>query len=125
MATLGGGAWLLFQNQFAGLELQLRTTNQNLSTDIRDNRTELERLRNETIGRREQEEFTKRIDAQLSILRERLLALEATRPTTGELQGTGSALKNEINDVKDRVKFLEQAPRPTQTQQPPLQGQGR
>ncbi len=107
IATLGGGAWLLFQNQFSNIQSEMRSADNALLQDIKDNQTELNRLRENTLSRNEHVEYVKRVDSELKEIKDRLALIESTRPTTGELQSIGSGTRDSINEIKDRVRSLE------------------
>lgn len=109
LATVSGGAWLLFQQQFKSLEEQFGQAARNLQADIKDNRTELERLRSLSISREEHAEFVKRLDGDLVGLGKRLDVIEATRPTTGELKSVADGMQVQANEIKQRLQFLEQS----------------
>lgn len=111
LATVAGGAWLLFQQQFTNIEQQTRQAVADLSSQIRETRTESERLRDRAILRDEHKEFVKRMDDSLVELSKRLQVIETTRPTTGELQSSTQSIKDQISEIKDRLRFLEQSPR--------------
>lgn len=107
MASVAAGGWALFQTQFASQERQFAVENENLSNEIKEVRGRLEVLRNETIGRHEQGEFEKRLDDEIVVIKEQLRVIEATRPTTGELQSNASATRDQISEIKERVRSLE------------------
>ena len=106
-ATFAGGGWILFQNQFASQQQQFKDVTAALSAEIKANHEEVDRLRGESIGRNEAIEFRKRIDDRLTEMSARLGLIEATRPTTGELQSIGAGTRDSINEIKDRVRSLE------------------
>lgn len=108
LATVAGGAWLLFQNQFTNLEVQMHTNLTDLSAQIKDNRGQADRLRDHSVQREEHTEFVKRVDERLAEIQRRLDVLEATRPTTGELEKVSGATNASIIDLKERLQFLEQ-----------------
>jgi hypothetical protein len=107
LATVAAGAWILFQQQFNSMQLQLQSSTSSLNSDIRENRAELERLRNLTILRNENNEHVKRVDEDIGIIRERLKVLESTRPTAGELDSTNAGTREQISDVKLRLRSIE------------------
>lgn len=119
LATIAGGAWILFQSQFHNLEDQMRAQDASNATLVKELRIDLDRLRDASVLRAEHIEFVKRLDEHLSGLQKRLDVIEATRPTTGELQSQENALKSDINALRDSMKFLERAPRPQSTEIPP------
>lgn len=108
--TMAGGAWALFQSQFNNLEQQLRSADSTTNALVKDLRGDLDRLRDNSVLRAEHIEFVKRLDEHLAMLQHRLDIIEQTRPTTGELENRASALRTEIAEIKDRIKFLEQIP---------------
>jgi conjugal transfer/entry exclusion protein len=111
------GIWSLNQSQMLDIHDQLRElrrqseiTDDRLSREL--NRREIElklgitQINNELDRRRDQftdikafVEFQARVLDELRIQRERLVQLEQTRPTTGELQATNNALRDRIDKL--------------------------
>lgn len=119
--TAAGGMWVLVQQQFSSLEHQFtRATDQN-SSAIGDVKRDLDTLTREVVNRHEHEEFVKRLDGEIKIVKEQLRVLEATRPTTGELQQVGTATDRQILEIKERVRSLEDYMRRPQNNQTPSQ----
>ncbi len=123
--TLAAGGWVLFQTQFnAQYEIikenrnSLERMQSNLRRDLEaadiDLRQELIRIREALVRRRGEfveesafRQFSTSIRDRLDRLDKQLQVLEATRPTTGELQSTARALDTQVNRMEDRVRGLE------------------
>lgn len=121
LATVAGGAWILFQNQFANLQQEMRAADAALGIDIKDNRTELERLRNNTIARPEHQEFVKRVDNDLAAIVKRLDVIETTRPTTGEVQISAQGLGQRVDVIREALADLRKKVEATPTARNPVE----
>jgi len=108
LITAGGGGWTLLQSQLASIDRQIDTTTRSFSKRLDELQREEERIRNESIHRNESNEFTKRMDHEVSTINERIKIIEATRPTVGELQAIGTSTTRELLEIKERIKSLEE-----------------
>jgi hypothetical protein len=107
MLTLFGGAWVLFQAQFASLKEQFTSADKSQQKQI-DSLSDLVRYNStNTVLRSEHIEFVKRLDRELGTIAEQLKIIETTRPTTGELQSIGISVKEQLSEIKERVRSLE------------------
>lgn len=101
--TMFAGAWLLFQSQFANMKEQFSAADSfiNKRVDVIGERQQT------NVNRLEHTEFVKRLDSELAQIRDQLRIIETTRPTTGELQGVGLTTKEQLAEIKDRLRSLE------------------
>lgn len=109
--TLGGATafWAVFQTQFSAAD----HARLELKSELDRVRDALDRL--SPVKREEHAEFAKRLDNEFHGIAERLKILETTRPTTGELDKASKSSDNQISEVKERVRSLEdyiRTPRP-------------
>jgi hypothetical protein len=105
--TMFAGAWMLFQSQFANLKEEFSAADASQVRQIADLRKILKDHMDNSVLRPEHTEFVKRLDGEISAMREQLKILETTRPTTGELQGIGLTTKEQLTEIKARVQSLE------------------
>ena len=101
--TMFAGAWLLFQSQFANMKEQFGASDSFLSKRV----DVISERQQSNVSRAEHTEFVKRLDSELAQIRDQLRIIETTRPTTGELQGVGLTTKEQLAEIKDRLRSLE------------------
>lgn len=96
-----------------GAELSRRETE--IKSQMKGIQDELNIRRKEFLNEREFVQFEGRIIAELAIMKDQLRTLEQTRPTTGELQATTTALRDRIDKLYSQVTSIDEylrAPRP-------------
>lgn len=107
LLTAASGAWVLFQSQFANMEKQSTAANQNVDRRIDENTENIDAIRHAAISREEHVEFVKRLDHEIGTINDRIRIIEQTRPTTGELASIVQSNKEQQQEVKERVRSLE------------------
>jgi hypothetical protein len=105
--TMAGGGWLLMQNALVSENQQRRDSTAALLEQIRINDTAIARLRDSTIQTAEFLEFKKHVYDDIQLMRDQIKVMEATRPTTGELQTANNNSLSQISDLNERVRSLE------------------
>ena len=105
--SLLGGFWVVMQSQNSALSqtiVELRLFQQR-ERDIR--REEFRELHRNVPSREEYKEFQNRVDDRLKLIQEQLIRLEATRPTTGELQAISRSADDAARKLDERVRDIE------------------
>ncbi len=102
--TLFGGFWVLVQNQIAAVSDKEDVRHQDLGRRDAEVTARITRMETE-VGRRfvSQTEF-KMFLARFDAITAQLRVLEATRPTTGELNGSINTIKERISDMDGRLR---------------------
>lgn len=91
-----GGVWTVVQVQFA-----------NQAANIKSNEIAINNYRLRSVSQAEFTQFEKRIDEHLKATDERLLLIEQTRPTAGELKGVADSTKEQIARIIDRLNKID------------------
>ncbi len=105
--TAAGGSYALVQQQFGAMERQFANATRDNANAIDEIKKSIERLRNGSIERPEHTELVKRMDESHRIVIDQLRVLETTRPTTGELQQVQTTTTKSIEEIKERVRSIE------------------
>ena len=105
--TAGGGAWSLFQSQFSSIQREFAANVAAINSNIGELDKRIERNRESNIGRVEHTEFVKRMDQELAAINRQISIIESTRPTTGELSAVGTNNKEQLAEIKERIRSLE------------------
>ena len=122
---VAGAGWSLFQTQFtaqAEIVKQNKESAERMITNLRRDveardgelksefnfiRNRLITIQGELVTEKQLKEFDRGVRDHLDRLDKQLQQLEATRPTTGELQSTAKALDNQVNRSEERLRALE------------------
>lgn len=92
----------------ARLAAELSRRETEIKSQMKAIQDELDIRRREFLNEKEFTQFQGRIIAELSIIKDQLKVLEQTRPTTGELQATNSALRDRIDRLYAQIGSIDE-----------------
>lgn len=88
------------QSRDNGLKDELYRREAELKLAVTAINSELLARRSEFVGQAEFRQFEQRFERESALFQKRLDVVESTRPTTGELQATANAFKEQLNALK-------------------------
>lgn len=130
VASVVYGIWALNQAQLASIERQISSEHTQFSQQFQQNReelarresevksqianieTDLSRRRQEFVGQDEFRQFRERVLNDVKIIRDRLVLIEQSKPSVGELQAITSALRDRIEKLYNLIEKQEDWIRP-------------